>query len=259
MNSIQFGKLPFESVFLLGGHDLEMAEIRKILDEQKVRYLDYNLEWGACLSAYQNVLNNKDYFIGVELYKDIQIPKYYFEIDHHNENVHKTSSIEQVAELFSIKLNRWQQLVAANDSGYIPAMKVLGATKTEIDSIRKADRKEQGVTEEDERLSVESIRNHQQIISGVKVIFSLSNKFSPITDLLYPFEELIVCNNLSLVYYGSKTIELSSQFKNLIEKGKAYTGGGSNGYFGFTESGIQQYTNAESLVTLIIKTIQNGA
>ena len=259
MNSLQFGKLTLNTVFLLGGHDLEMIEIKKIIDEQKVRYFDYNLEWGACLSAYQNILNNEDHFIGIELYKDTQIPNHYIEIDHHNENIHKPSSIEQVAELFGIKLNRWQQLVAANDSGYIPEMKCLGATIAEIDSIRKADRKEQGVSEEDERLSVESIRNHQQIISGIKVIFSLSNKFSPITDLLYPFEELIVYNNLSLVYYGPKTIELSSQYKILIEKGMAYTGGSSNGYFGFTESGIQQYTNAESLVTLIIKTIQNGA
>lgn len=42
-----------KSVFFLGGHDLEMVTIKKILDEYKQEYLDKDLSWSeACLSEY---------------------------------------------------------------------------------------------------------------------------------------------------------------------------------------------------------------
>ena len=62
MNSLQFGELSSDPVFLLGGHDLEMAEIKQILEEHRVRYYDYNLVWGACLSAFRNIINTKNRF-----------------------------------------------------------------------------------------------------------------------------------------------------------------------------------------------------
>ena len=39
-------------LFLLGGHDLEMKEIEKILIQNKQDYLDNNLSWGAKWSDY---------------------------------------------------------------------------------------------------------------------------------------------------------------------------------------------------------------
>ena len=51
------------------------------------------------------------------------------------------------------------QLVAANDSRYIPGMIKLGASREEIDDIRRADRAAQGVSEgDDERLAEESLK-----------------------------------------------------------------------------------------------------
>jgi len=244
-------------VFLLGGHDLEMIEIRKILDELNIRYFDNNLLWGAGLSAYKNVLDDEQSFIGIELTKDIPLPKHYIEVDHHNENAHKLSCIEQISELLDLKLNRWQQLVAANDRGYIPAMVASGATEEEISNIRKADREAQGVTEEDERLAEESVRNHQQIISDVKVIFSLTNEFSPISDLVYPTEKLIIYNEHSLVYYGSNAQRLLSSFNHYVEEGRVYQGRGPNGYFGITESVLKLYTDQRLLINMIIKIVHH--
>ncbi len=243
-------------VFLLGGHDLEMLEIKKILEEQNIRYFDKDLEWGARLSAYMDLLNEENHFVGVELLKDIPSPKHYIEVDHHNENSHKPSCIEQIASLLYIKLNRWQQLVAANDKGYIPEMKSWGASKDEILNIRKADRKAQGVTAKDEQLANESIRNHTQVISDVKVIFSLTNKFSPISDLVYPTEKLIIYNKHALVYYGINAQRLSSSFDHFVERGWVYQGGGPNGYFGFTESILKSYTDLQLLINTIIKNVQ---
>jgi hypothetical protein len=37
-------KTPF--IFLLGGHDLEMAEIRRIAEAEGITFHDHNLGWG---------------------------------------------------------------------------------------------------------------------------------------------------------------------------------------------------------------------
>ncbi len=121
------------SRFLLGGHDLEMAEIRNILETQGIPYHDRDLGWNnAKLSAYADVLNDEEEFVGIELESDIAPPTRYKLIDHHNENSEKASSIEQVAEMLGIELSREQQLIAANDKGFIAAMKDIGATTEEI-------------------------------------------------------------------------------------------------------------------------------
>ena len=154
-----------KKLFLLGGHDLEMQEIVKLLQNQKCRqidssieempdcaYVDKNLSWGAKLSEYRDVLQrfgdrNDIIIYGIELNEDITPPSNYAAIDHHNERADRPSSLEQVAELFGVKLDRWQRLVAANDKGYIPEMKKMCATDEEIEAIREADRKAQGVSE----------------------------------------------------------------------------------------------------------------
>jgi hypothetical protein len=257
MNYPSKGSSNLNPVFLLRGHDLEMLEIKKILEEQNIRCFDKNLEWGARLSEYLDVLNEEDYFIGIELAENIPLPKHYINVDHHNENTYKPSCIEQIAELLNLKLNRWQQLVAANDRGYIPTMKAYGAIESEITDIRRADRKAQGIIDEDERLAEESVRNHQQIISDVKVIFSLTNKFSPIPDLVYPTEKLIIHNEHSLVYYGSNAHRLLSSFNHFVEEGWGYQGGGPNGYVGITESVLKLYTDHRLLINMIIKTVHH--
>ena len=46
-----------DKLFLLGGQDLEMLEIKKLLERENIAYKDKNLKWGAKLSDYQNELS----------------------------------------------------------------------------------------------------------------------------------------------------------------------------------------------------------
>jgi len=95
-------------LFFLGGYDLEMITIKDILELNNLKYIDKNLSWGTKLSNYKDELEKyQDYTIyGVELEQDITPPKNYIQIDHHNQNFNKPSSIEQVAKILGIELNR---------------------------------------------------------------------------------------------------------------------------------------------------------
>jgi len=81
-------------IFFLGGHDLEMEEIKRILESQGKMFYDQELQWGAKLSDYKR-FDDIHTFIGIELTRDISPPKYYIDIDHHNENNKKKSFLEQ--------------------------------------------------------------------------------------------------------------------------------------------------------------------
>jgi hypothetical protein len=248
----------FPFVFLLGGHDIEMIEIRKILSSNNILCFDNNLQWNnAQLSQYKNVLNDHDFFVGVELITDLDPPEKYTLIDHHNENAGKPSAIEQVATLLEIKLTRDQQLVAANDRGYIPTMLEMGATPEEIAGIRRRDREAQGVTDEDERLSEESIRENLSVEKGITVVKSLTSRFSTITDRLYPCDRLLIYTDTELTYYGEGVSQLIRAFDDLIKLHKAYSGGGETGFFGLTEEGIK-ISGSKSIVNQIINLLENG-
>ena len=126
--------------FLLGGKDLEMEEIIRILKEKQIPFADANLTWNnATLSVYRQAMKeNPDKKIyGVELVEDMDLPSNYKAIDHHNELSGGLSSLEQVAKILDVTLSKEQELIVANDKGYIGAMKRLGATQQEIDTIRK--------------------------------------------------------------------------------------------------------------------------
>jgi len=226
-------------IFLLGGHDLEMAEIRRIVNECGIECKDHGLEWNnAKLSAYSKILDETNVFVAVELVTDIPLPKNYIPIDHHNENNNENSSIEQVIELLNsragieVKMTRDIQLIAENDKGYIPAMLKIGATTEEVEDIRQRDRKAQGATEDDERLAEESIRNNLKVEEGLIIVESLTPKFSTITDRLFPFDKLLIYTDDELTYYGKGASKLNLLFPKLNFENKIYYGGGKDGYFG---------------------------
>lgn len=222
-------------IFLLGGHDLEMLEIRKILESHDLKegsdFFDKDLQWGAKLSSYIGCFDNEKTFVGIELTQDIAPPKNYIEIDHHNENSIKPSSIEQIAELIGVELNRYQKLVAANDKGYIPEMMKAGASREEADEIRSNDRLAQGISSDENEIAREALKT-LKTENGVIVVQTQSVHFSPIVDMLFPFEHLIVYNATEFTYYGCKSEKLGLHFKQLINNKIAYYGGGINGFFG---------------------------
>ncbi|HPF52158.1 MAG TPA: CorA family divalent cation transporter [Draconibacterium sp.] len=240
------------SIFLVGGRDLEMVEILKILDERGLRYFDKKLSWGAKLSEYKEYFNNNDAFVGIELIEDITPPANYTNIDHHNVKANLPSSIEQIAQMLDYELDRWQQLIAANDKGFIPAMEAMGATPEEITRIRQLDREAQGVTENDEQLAERSIRENRKIENGITVVRSLTPRFSTITDRLYPCKRLLVYTNDELNYFGEGAKKLIVDFNELIIENYAYSGGMGEGYFGINPEGMAFLGKVETVKDKII-------
>ncbi len=229
-------------VFFLGGYDAEMITIKELLEEKKLSFHDKGLSWGAKASDYKEEiikLQENKIPVLIELTVDIELPLNAIIIDHHNKKENNKSSIEQVAELLGVKLDRWQQLIAANDKGYIPAMECLCATEEEIEKVRAFDRKAQGVTEEDERLAEESIKKNQTEENGIITIKSLTEKFSPIADKMFGrTNNLLIFTDDKLTYYGERKKQIVNKFKNLIDEGKAYYGGGENGFWGLSKDKV---------------------
>jgi len=271
-------------LFLLGGHDLEMLEIRKLLqdhgckeldageleagDFDGCRYLDKNLTWGAKVSDYSECLdifgNRDDLTIyGIELSEDLRPPANYRPIDHHNERSGSPGSLEQIAELFGISLDRWQRLVAANDTGHIPALQALCATEEEIERIRNQDRQAQGVTEEEEQQAKElASRCAEEETSpcvdkkGYFQIQTDLSRFSPLVDRLYVLGTwpLLVYNPQKpmLNFYGTSDQigRLIEAFQDACNQNTAYYGGKPLGYFGLAPEYFQNRSMEDTLVTI---------
>lgn len=239
MNITQRHKL-----FLLGGYDLEMLTIKHMFEGRKdCVVLDKQLRWdNAKLSAYQGDLEKyQEYDIfGIELQEDIPLPANYHRIDHHNDWAHKPSVLEQVAQLISVQLNRDQQLVAANDKGYIPAMQALGATEEEIADIRRRDRAAQGVSEKDEILAELSLAQNLSRYGKLIVIKSLTSRFSPICDKLFPYKQLLIYTDSEWMYYGEGKAALVKQLEGEIKQKKVFHGGGDCGYIGCVKEAYSQ-------------------
>lgn len=244
----------YNTLFLLGGHDLEMCTIKAILDQKHYLYADKDLKWdNARLSQYLNEIdmflsiNPSGLIYGIELADDI-ISSYtwnYEAIDHHNERNDEPSALEQVLSLLGLPMNRYYCLVAANDKRYIPGMRDLGATAEEISKIRKEDRKAQGVTEMDEYLAEKSIAENMEKINDLILVCSYTSKFSPICDRLYPYDSLLIYTLSEFTYYGVKAMKAREILADEYAKGNIYYGGGDKGYIGakkgkYTETELNQ-------------------
>lgn len=244
-------------IFLLGGNDLEMTTIKNLLVNAGEQFETHDLRWdNAKLSSYEKTLeeygNSPDCQIyGIELNEDIPHPDNYVRIDHHNDFANKPSSLEQVATLLGLEMDRHMQLVAANDSRYIPGMIKLGASREEIDDIRRADRTAQGVSEDDdERLAEESLKSCKGDASNLYVVKSLTSKFSAICDRMYPYRRLLIYNDDVAEFYGEGVNDLTSLFKSELDAKKMYHGGGDSGYLG-TVSGAYSKEEIAGIVDKI--------
>jgi hypothetical protein len=198
-------------VFFLGGYDAEMVTIKELFASRKIPFFDNHLSWGAALSDYRReleILSRDQIPVLIELHLDIPYPERTVIIDHHNERAGKDqkTSIEQVAELLNIKLNRHQRLISANDRGHVPGMKAMGATEQEIRDIRQFDRQCQGVKTDDEKAAELSIQKHSEDLApGSIYIKSLTEKTSPLLDRLYDRYRhiFIVTPSKELHYFGA--------------------------------------------------------
>ena len=177
-------------VFFLGGKDLEMLTIRGLLERTGQKFYDKGLEWGAKASAYaEDIQFTLDWSKGgvpvlVELEIDIKLPETALVIDHHGDRSSEEASILQVVRILGCAPTWDQKLVAANDSGYIPAMLREGASLEAVANIRRRDREAQGVTEEMEKQAEEAVSNYREA-RGVIIVHIPHNKFSTVTDRLF--------------------------------------------------------------------------
>jgi hypothetical protein len=182
--------------FFLGGKDLEMVQIRDALNEHDVDYVDAGgLNWGAKASAYgaeafADSERNGFTPVLVELEIDCDLPETAIIIDHHNERSHEPASLLQVLNLLEQEPTRWDELVAANDAGYIPAMLAISASEDEVAEICKASRSISGITPEMEAEAeavIEAANAHELARRGELVIIRMAHsKCATITDRLFP-------------------------------------------------------------------------
>lgn len=227
-------------IFLLGGYDLEMCTIKALLESHHLLCVDRRLQWhNAYLSAYEKSLRKYGgadsawHIYGVELQEDILPPPNYSRIDHHNQYAGLPSALEQVADLLQFPLDRRLRLIAANDKAYIPGMKALGASAEEIAAIRSADRRAQGVSEEEERLAEKALaENKETTVGGLLVVRALSTHFSPICDRLFPYARLVVYTDSEWVYYGEGADRIKTLFEPDFLAGRLFCGGGKHGFVG---------------------------
>lgn len=217
--------------YLLGGSDLEMQTIEALLEREGMHYSSRSLTWGAKLSAYANVFNDEEHFVGIELIEDIALPKHYTRIDHHGALSHLSSSLEQIAKRLHVSLSREERLIAANDRGYIDAMRCEGASDEEIKDIRARDRAAQGVSAEEEQRAVEELQS-LTCKEGVYLLRTTLTHFSPLLDRISK-RPLILYRDDALTYYGHKVAALKEHFT--CNDHECYFGGNPLGYFGLTQ------------------------
>lgn len=182
--------------YFLGGRDLEMQEIRRLLERHAPGHVeDFGLGWGARASAYRDRIEASlaagETAVLVELIDDLPetLPRARIHIvDHHGALVDRPTAIEQVFRLLGLPQTAWTRhlaLVAANDRAHIAGLLAMGASRDEVAAIRAADRAAQGVTEADEDEARRAIAA-RRVDGRLTEIETASGTSSAITDLLHP-------------------------------------------------------------------------
>lgn len=189
--------------FFLGGADLEMREIARLIREYApdTPVFDKGLTWGAKASDYAAdiaaALAAGRRPVLVELALDMPLPADAAPadiviIDHHGAaaGADRPTSLHQIFALLNLPPAAWTrrlELVAANDCGHIREMRRLGATWDEIAQIRADDRASQGVTPAMEAAGEAAVAALETILDGRARLARLPHaRCSVVTDRLDP-------------------------------------------------------------------------
>ena len=217
-------------VFLLGGCDLEMCAIKRLLKKYNKKFYDKSLKWGAKLSDYLEEIKkySKDKIYAIELSPDIEVDENIILIDHHNEYINNPSSLEQVANILNHKLTKFEKAVAINDKSYIDGLIKEKFNLSDIKRIRKLDRKCQGVDEIIEKAAKE--------IELKRIIYFPYEYFSPLNDRIYferGWKKYIIYNDNLTMFYGFDLEFLKEELEKMGKK--FFFGGGKRGFLGVEE------------------------
>lgn len=240
-----------KDVYLVGGKDLEMYQIKKRLSRKGEEFIDKDLIWGAKIEDYADVIDeileeNKTP-VAIEL-AGASKKEGVVDIDHHGDKSERPASISQVMERIGKSMSFVDQLIAANDAAYIPGMEKLfeeyrekleeryGEEKFEkfrkklIDLIRAKDRQQQGVTQEDENDAEEALKHIETTASGTLVVRIPGDKWSPVRDRLFQSSNsdvIIICDTAKetqQVYYFGRG-DVCKALKEHFSSGISWGGG----------------------------------
>ncbi len=217
-------------LYFLGGVDLEMQTIRRLLDDRRANYVDRQLGWGAKATAYETEIRDAvdggvvPVLVELDLDLEDEAACHCVIIDHHGERASKDAptALEQVTERLGITphefaKNRWWKLVAANDRGHIAAMRKLDppATDDEVRRVREADLSAQGVTAQMFNDAKEARSQIRVCAEGRLSIVSIDHdRTGLIAEVLEPFfggpgyQNLIVHGQSQVAFYGNGRIVL---------------------------------------------------
>jgi hypothetical protein len=241
--------------YFLGGNDLEMEAIRKLLRDKEVppgHVHDKRLGWGAKASDYGSELENLPKGavpVLIELANDLGLDESrVIIVDHHGERAgeDKPTSLEQMWRLLEMAPEQWGKgeyadfpLIAANDRGYIPAMRQLGASEEKIADIRRRERAAQGITEAQEQQTEQAIRHLQTIEDRLTVVHLPHTKTAPVTDRL-----ALKPGHENILIISPKEINFFGDGRAVCRLHKQYPGGWyggalpQRGYWGHGRDGI---------------------
>lgn len=269
-----------KDVFLLGGKDLEMYQIEKRLRRAGKEFITRNLEWGAKIDDYndvvQKILGEGDTPVAVELGGADKVEGV-VDIDHHNEKSGRPASIAQVMDRIGKPMRLVDGMIAANDSAYIPGMEAkmeeyrsqlverYGEEKFEklkkklIELIRTKDRQMQEVTPEMESEAETAVEHARHGSDDLAIVTLNGGKPSPATDRLFQKmgrqNYIVVCNNNAatrdVYYFGRGDIckALKEKFSGSISWGGGEGYGNRNSYVAF--SGAKS-TNPDEIVQFVV-------
>ncbi len=215
-----------DPVFFLGGHDLEMLEIRRVLEAHASRFHDGGLRWGAKASAYrreiEECLSARSIPVLIELEDDLGIdPSERIVVDHHGAAAGEDAptSLEQVIALLGLAptgMTRRQRLIAANDRGHIVALRDAGATNEEVAAIRAEDRAAQGITEEEEVAAANAVREAESRCGGrLTLVRCPHSRLAAISDRLEDalggpgYRNLLVLSPVEVNFSGAGSVVLA--------------------------------------------------
>lgn len=231
-------------------NDGESAQITKILKEKNIKTLITKQGWGASWAnlepeikkQIENYKNKNFEVFGVELQG--AAPSGAVNIDHHrydgDDRTNELSSLEQMAELIGYKLTLYEQFVAENDKGFIPAMLTLAKnknldkkeTKKLIEKVRLQDRAAQGITPEQEKIAEKAIKE-AEVTDSLTVVHMAHSKTSTVCDRLWgQYKNLLVLSDDGEVnFFGCQKV-----IKKLSDLVKGSWSGGDldhdNGFWG---------------------------
>ncbi|MFA5961544.1 MAG: hypothetical protein WC848_02605 [Parcubacteria group bacterium] len=237
-----------KQLFVLGGNDGEMQAIKGLLTAFGHAWAQPQIGWGEHFyvpaelgleiidvqipvgdnghgTVYRagKTCQGIDEVIFVECSpKDFPADQAVMVIDHHNDRSGEPAAIRQMVEKLNIwsrlssLTQRWVELVAANDSGYIPAMLALGATSKEIARVRLSDRNAQGITSEQE-VEAERAVVGAEVVGKLTIVRMAHSKTATVADRLFGKADqlLILSGDGEVNFFGNGAIcsELKAKFE----------------------------------------------